>query len=227
MKIVISSGHGKYVPGAIGILNEVTESRRVASKVAGYLRQLGNIVTEFNDDISQNQQQNLNAIVGFHNAQARNLDISVHFNAFKPTNNPVGTEVFYYDSKGLADKVSNAVAGASGLINRGGKINKSLMFLNSTKMPAILIEVCFVDSVADVNIYNSKFDAICLAIAEAVSGKKLNIPVAPSNWAAPAWEWGERNSVTDGSNPRGSITREQAVQLLYNYHNKVAPGNRA
>ena len=28
-KIVISSGHGKYISGAVGIIDEVTEARKV------------------------------------------------------------------------------------------------------------------------------------------------------------------------------------------------------
>ena len=41
MKIVISSGHGKYVRGASGYLDEVDEARRVVEKVADDLRAKG------------------------------------------------------------------------------------------------------------------------------------------------------------------------------------------
>ena len=37
-RIVISSGHGKYVRGACGILDEVDEARRVVDRVAAELR---------------------------------------------------------------------------------------------------------------------------------------------------------------------------------------------
>lgn len=39
----------------------------------------------------------------------------------------------------------------------------------------------------------------------------------PSDWAKTAWEWGKANGVCDGTNPKGTITREQVVQMLYNY----------
>lgn len=42
----------------------------------------------------------------------------------------------------------------------------------------------------------------------------------PSNWAAEAWEWGLQNKVTTGGNPKGNITREQVVQMIYNYHRR-------
>jgi len=43
----------------------------------------------------------------------------------------------------------------------------------------------------------------------------------PSTWAKTAWEWGTAYGITDGSNPRGSCTREQVVQLLFNYNARV------
>lgn len=73
----------------------------------------------------------------------------------------------------LAAKVSKAIADASGLKNRGAKLRTDLGFLNGTVKPTILIEVCFVISRADARIYQAKFDAICKAIAEAISGKQI------------------------------------------------------
>jgi hypothetical protein len=46
-----------------------------------------------------------------------------------------------------------------------------LAFLNGTEEPAILIETCFVDSRADVDIYYQYYDVICGAIADAISGE--------------------------------------------------------
>ena len=40
----------------------------------------------------------------------------------------------------------------------------------------------------------------------------------PSGWAKEAWAWACGNKITDGSDPKGAVTREQMVQLLYNYH---------
>ena len=40
----------------------------------------------------------------------------------------------------------------------------------------------------------------------------------PSPWAMAAWDWAVLNKITDGTNPQGMPTREQVVQLIYNYH---------
>jgi N-acetylmuramoyl-L-alanine amidase len=168
-RIVISSGHGKYVRGASGIIDEVDEARRVVDELANELRDRGVDVTVFHDNTSQSQNENLNTIVNYHNAQTRDLDVSVHFNAFEQTANPRGTEVFYVTQSKLAGQVSAAIA-SCGLINRGGKYDNDLFFLNHTAMPALLIEVCFVDSEADCECYEVQFQAICTAIGDVLGG---------------------------------------------------------
>jgi N-acetylmuramoyl-L-alanine amidase len=168
--IVISSGHGKYVRGASGIIDEVDEARKVVEKVAGELEQRGVTVKTFHDDKSKSQNENLNTIVNFHNKQQRELDVSVHFNAYEQKTGPMGCEVLYVSQQGLASDVSNAIA-TVGFINRGAKKRTDLFFLNKTSKPAILLEVCFVDSQADCDIYDEMFDEICDNIADVLGGE--------------------------------------------------------
>lgn len=170
MKLVISSGHGKYVRGASGILDEVDEARLVVEQVATELRRADADVTTFHDDLSTTQSENLNRIVAFHNNCARDLDVSVHFNAYETTSKPMGTEVLYVTQEDLAAEVSSAIA-SIGFIDRGAKKRTDLAFLNGTEMPAILIEVCFVDSEADAALYRKQFDSVCCVIADALLGE--------------------------------------------------------
>ncbi len=178
MKIVMSSGHGKYIRGASGYLDEVDEARLVVERAAEYMRDTGAQVTTYHDDVSDDQNENLNRIVDFHNSQSRDLDISVHFNANVTTNNPVGTECWYVSQKELAATVASTISKASGLKDRGPKHSDDLFFLNHTEEPAILIEVCFVDSSADAKIYEESFEEICDAIALAVTGEAPEVPDA-------------------------------------------------
>ena len=166
MKLCISSGHGLKIRGASGILDEVDEARRVVEQLATDLRGYGIEVETYHDDVSTTQEENLNRIVDWHNAQPpHDLDISVHFNAYQPTDDPRGTEVLFITESDLARKIATTIADSSGLINRGAKLRDDLFFLNQTAMPAVLIEVCFVDSEADAEIYNINFDMICAGIA--------------------------------------------------------------
>jgi hypothetical protein len=166
MKIVISSGHGKYVRGAEGMIDEVEEARRVVHEVRQRLLAAGHECIEFHDDTSTTQSENLNTIVNYHNAQTRDLDISCHFNAYMYTEGARGCEVLYVTQKEVATKVSMAICEAGGFINRGAKHRSDLYFLNGTNEPAILIEVCFVDATVDVEQYQTNFEEICQAIAD-------------------------------------------------------------
>lgn len=178
MKIALSTGHGKHVGGAAGYLNEVTEARRVAGRVAELWRSARLTVSgPFNDDTSTTQNQNLSTIVSWHNRQVRDYDVSVHFNAHHTTDKGMGTEVLYVTQDKLAANTSAAIARAGRFIDRGGKKRTNLYFLNYTNKPAILLEICFVDSSADAELYSKNFEAICRAIAETVG--KVKIDEAP------------------------------------------------
>ena len=170
MQVVISSGHGLYVRGAAGLLDEVEEARAVVERVADVLRNMDVEVTTFHDDVSKSQDENLNRIVDFHNSLTRDLDISIHFNAYEPTASPMGTEVLYVTQQQLAADLAMAIAAEGSLINRGAKERSDLFFLNQTSAPAVLIEVCFVDSEADALAYEKGFADICTGIAAVVAG---------------------------------------------------------
>jgi len=170
MKIVISSGHGKYVRGATGLIDEVDEARRVVHEVRQRLLTAGHECIEFHDDTSVTQSENLNTIVAYHNSQVRDVDVSVHFNAYMYTEGARGCEVLYVTQEEVATRVSMAIAEAGGFINRGAKKRSDLYFLNGTDEAAVLIEVCFVDATVDVEQYNANFEEICQAIAD-VAGK--------------------------------------------------------
>ena len=177
-RIVISSGHGRYVRGAAGFLDEVLEARRVVTQTAKLLHDAGAGVVTFHDDMSTSQNENLKRIVAFHNTQKRDLDVSVHFNAYVETDKPMGTEVLYVSAERLAEEVAAAIATAGALTDRGAKYRDDLYFLNNTECPAILIEVCFVDSATDAEHYQKHFLDICRAIARCVAG-----PAAPGDAA--------------------------------------------
>ena len=73
--------------------------------------------------------------------------------------------------EGLATRLSAAMASV-GFIDRGAKKSTSLHFLNQTTMPSVLLEVCFVDSQADCDIYADHFLDICEALAAELGGKE-------------------------------------------------------
>lgn len=183
--IVISSGHSEKCRGASGILDEVDEATKVVDCVGEMLRDRGVNVTTYHDTISTSQNENLNRIVDFHNSKSRDLDVSVHFNAYVETDKSMGTEVLYCTQTALAADVSHAIAEAGNFIDRGAKKRTDLFFLNNTEMPSILIEVCFVDSTYDADYYREEFEGICCAIADVLGGA-AEIPDVPDVPEPPA-----------------------------------------
>lgn len=167
--ITISPGHWRVVgSGASDIINEVTEARKVVNRVVSLLKSANIGVTKVEDNQSTTQSQNLNYLANQHNRTRRELDVSVHFNASGARfAGGIGTEVLYVNDnlRAFAGKVSKAISDASGLKNRGAKKRTDLFFLNNTEQPAILIEVCFVNSTVDVSLYRKNFEEICRAIA--------------------------------------------------------------
>lgn len=169
--IVISSGHSTKCQGASGIINEVQEATRVSDRLGRELQDRGIDVKVYHDTISTTQNENLNRIVDYHNSCVRDLDVSIHFNAYTETAKPMGTECLYVTQSRLAADISDAIADA-GFIDRGPKYRDDLFFLNNTAMPAILIEVCFVDSEADCELYTRNFNLICENIADVLGGQE-------------------------------------------------------
>ena len=176
--ITISPGHWTIGTGAKDLIDEVTEARKVSKRVTEILRKAGIQTNYVEDNVSKNQGQNLTYLVTQHNKTTRQLDVSVHFNASSGRQiRGIGTEVLYYDAKDLAAKVSKAISFASGLIDRGAKQRRELSFLANTNKPAILLEICFVNSTVDTAIYNRDFEKICQAIAKELAtavGKTLS-----------------------------------------------------
>ena len=149
--------------GAVGILNEVIEARKVAKRVYEILKTSNVPCTYYEDNTSTNQRQNINYLVNQHNKDRDGLIVSIHLNSGGDGSKAIGTEVLYYDQQALAVRISKAISDATGggLINRGAKQRKDLGVLASTYEPAILIEVCFVNSVVDAVIYRRDFEKIC------------------------------------------------------------------
>ena len=220
MKLVISSGHGKYIRGAAGspippYVDEVDEARKVVDRTAQILKDAGHTVKTFHDNTSRDQSTNLHTIVNYHNSQSRELDISVHFNAYTTTSKPMGVEVLYVTQSTLADQVSMAIADAGDFIDRGPKKRTDLYFLNNTNKPAILIETCFCDSKADCDLYHRHFELICTAIAESVTGQ--NIDTTPPDIETPPPEPGgpvAHATVKKGSTGQDVVVLQRALGVL-------------
>lgn len=178
MKINIHAGHnpdGKVACGAVGILKESTEARKVKNEVVRLLREKGHTVYGCTCNDGTSQSDVLNKIVAKCNKHRVDLDVSIHFNAGagdkSGNGKTTGTEVYVYSAnskaKPYAERVCKAIA-ELGFKNRGVKISTSLYFLRKTNAPAMLIECCFVDDADDAKLYNYK--KMAAAIVKGILG---------------------------------------------------------
>ena len=180
-QVNISSGHSINCQGAVDIINEVTEAKKVVDRVCDIIKASGKACYRYHDT-SSSSSQNLVNIVNWHNGFKDGVDVSIHFNAYSHVDKPMGTEVCYYSNSSLAATISKEISTAGRFIDRGAKQRTGLYFLKHTNKPAILIEVCFVDSVADVNLYKANFEKICKAIAKSLIGQiSTSVPATPVN----------------------------------------------
>lgn len=179
-QVYISSGHSINCQGMSDVINEVAEARKVVDRVSEIIKASGKTCYKYHD-AAYSSSENLANIVKFHNQYKSGIDVSIHFNAYQHTTKPMGVEVCYYSASDLAAQMSKAIADAAGFRNRGAKQRTGLYFLKNTNKTAILIEVCFGDSIADCNLYKANFEAICRAIAKTLIGTiKVDEPAVVS-----------------------------------------------
>ena len=182
MRINVSAGHnpdGKVACGAVGLLKESTEARKVTNELVRLLKEHGHTVYNCTCDNGTSQGDVLKKIVAKCNQHSVDLDVSIHFNAGasaqKKNGQTTGTEVLVYNDSSkemaAAQRVAKQIS-ALGFKNRGIKIRDALYFLRNTKSPAMLIECCFVDDGDDAALYDYK--KMASAIVRGITGEKVN-----------------------------------------------------
>lgn len=189
MKIAVAGGHSKAAPGAHGHLDEYTEDRAVASALLAELQRRGvEVVSCTNEKTTQGSE--LAEEVRLANASGADLFVAIHFNAASPTDGRRGVETWFHNGSSAsthAVAVTNKLAAALGLPSRGAKSTTKLYVLKHTKMPAILVEVCFVDALGDANAYRKLgAQGVARAIADGILGTNTQADSAAKPAEQPA-----------------------------------------
>lgn len=169
MHIAIAGGHSANARGASGFIDEYDCDRAFVAQLIPAFESQGWYVTDCSND-ADSVNGELAEECRIANGSGADLFIAVHFNAGCGT----GTEVWHYpgsSAESYAEGVSSELASALGLRNRGAKSTTGLYVLNRTTMPAILIEVCFVDTEQDADAWHAtSWDALCGAVVRGLGG---------------------------------------------------------
>lgn len=173
MHIAIAGGHSANARGASGFIDEYDCDRAFVAQLIPAFESQGWYVTDCSND-ADSVNGELAEECRIANGSGADLFIAVHFNAGGGT----GTEVWHYpgsSAESYAECVSSELASALGLRNRGAKATTGLYVLNRTTMPAILIEVCFVDTEQDADAWHAtSWDALCGAVVRGLGGDYEN-----------------------------------------------------
>lgn len=176
MRFGIDSGHNAPPDtGAVGIKNEDTLTLDIGNKLRAKLAAAGHSVINCTPSSAASPMDSLRKRVNKANSAAVDIFVSIHFNKFlngsQTTNTSMGCEVFAISnaSAGIAQPVLNKIV-KLGFKNRGVK-SANFYVIKNTAMPAILIEVCFLDSTADMSLFDRVgTDKIAEAIKEGLIG---------------------------------------------------------
>nr|WP_318683594.1 N-acetylmuramoyl-L-alanine amidase [uncultured Acetatifactor sp.] len=97
--------------------------------------------------------------------------VSIHRNSSPYPNQYTGVETLVYNRYGEAARMAyniNAQLEEVGFVNQGVNERPNLVVLNSTQMPAVLIEVGFINNDEDNELFDERFDDIARAIADGI-----------------------------------------------------------
>lgn len=153
--VLLDPGHGASDPGASG--NGITEKNMnltIALKVRDYLNANSDIkvyMTRDSDTYPTNPSRAATA------NDIADLMVSIHMNSASASASGTETWAAAHSNDGDGNLTSLQAAQAVqkylptefGTINRGVKDGKNLLILNSTTVPAILVETCFISNVQD------------------------------------------------------------------------------
>ena len=171
MKYLISVGHtasGNVGCGAVGYLNESNCTREIVPLIVSKLKSLGHEAIKLQIDNSDSHDYVKRANQA--NSIGGDMFIEIHLNAGGGT----GCEALTTPNSSASNvgyNISKAIANSLGITNRGHKTTTGLYVLNHTSMPAVLVEVCFVDNKTDYNAYNA--DKIANAIVSGLTGQQI------------------------------------------------------
>lgn len=188
--IALDAGHGGSDPGAVyGNRMEKDDALRLTKAVGKILEDSG--VNVFYVRKSDEYETPLKKATDANNAGA-DYFISIHRNSSEEPNQYNGVETLVYKDTGIRNTLAtniNANLEKAGFKNLGITPRPNLVVLKRTRMPAVLVEVGFINSDTDNKIFDNNFNEIAQGIADGILKSiysETNITEAGSSNVIPA-----------------------------------------
>ena len=164
--IMLDAGHGGRDPGA------VYNGRQEKDDTLNLVFAIGEILQNNDIDVQYTRTTDVyeSPYQKAMEANEAGVDyfISIHRNSFPQENAVSGVESLVYNKQGIKYEMAqniNAQLETVGFVDLGVQARPNLVVLRRTKMPAVLVEVGFINSDTDNQLFDANFNDIALAIA--------------------------------------------------------------
>lgn len=174
-KIMLDAGHGGRDPGAVYNGRQEKDDALALTRAVGQILQDHGMDVEYTRTTDVYESPYEKAMEA--NESGADFFISIHRNSFPTANGASGVETLVYNKEGIKYEMAKAInenLEAVGFRNLGVKERPNLVVLKRTKMPALLVEVGFINSDTDNQIFDNNFEDIAQAIANGIL-QTLNI----------------------------------------------------
>lgn len=186
-RIALDAGHGGSDPGAVYKGRQEKEDTLDLTLAVGDILKKNGIdvyYTRTTDEYETPFKKATDA-----NNSGADLFVSIHRNSSENPNQYSGVETLVYSDTGLKAEVARNINNQledAGFKNLGVDERKNLVVLKRTKMPAVLVEVGFINNDKDNYLFDEEFDSIAQAIADGIlesipSGRPGNTTSNKSN----------------------------------------------
>lgn len=167
--VALDAGHGGPNPGAMYQgRKESEDALNLVLAIGPILEANGiNVLYTRTEDVFETPYQKAQEA----NAAGADYFVSIHRNSSPYPNQYTGVESLVYNKYSQAGVLAaniNSQLEEVGFVNQGVNERPNLVVLNSTQMPAVLVEVGFINTDADNYLFDTKFQEIAQAIADGI-----------------------------------------------------------
>ena len=167
--VVIDPGHGGSNPGAVYMGRQEKDDVLALSLAVGQILEDNGVQVYYTRTTDIYESPTQKALEG--NAAGADYFVSIHRNASPYPNQYTGIETLVYNRYGEAARLArniNARLEQICFVDQGVNERTDLVVLNRTDMPAVLVEVGFINTDADNQLLDERFYDVAQAIADGI-----------------------------------------------------------
>lgn len=167
--VVLDAGHGGENPGAVYNGRQEKDDALALTLAVGQILEANGVEVYYTreTDIFETPLQKAQEA----NQTGADYFVSIHRNSSPVPNQYTGIETLVYNRYGEAARLAyniNEELEEVGFENQGVNERTNLAVLRRTQMPAVLVEVGFINTEADNTLLDARFDDVVQAIADGI-----------------------------------------------------------